>query len=60
MSIIVKNPVTGQISLYCKGADSAILTQLAECQNDPSFGMKIVSLFILFNSCQDEVPFTNI
>ena len=30
MSVIVENPITHEIILYCKGADSAIFTNLKE------------------------------
>jgi len=38
MSVIVRDPRTDQIVLYCKGADSAILNQLREERSDVRFG----------------------
>lgn len=34
MSVIVKHPVTKKIILYCKGADTAILSKLAPVEDD--------------------------
>ena len=34
MSVIVKHPVTGEIVLYCKGADSTIFPHLAPVEDD--------------------------
>uniref|UniRef100_H2ZKF2 Phospholipid-transporting ATPase n=1 Tax=Ciona savignyi TaxID=51511 RepID=H2ZKF2_CIOSA len=36
MSVIVRDPRNGQITLYCKGADSAILSALRRDQQDDS------------------------
>lgn len=33
MSVILKNPSTGEIKLYCKGADSNMLPRFARPQN---------------------------
>ena len=35
MSILVKHPVTREIILYCKGADSAIMERLVDASDDP-------------------------
>lgn len=34
MSVIVKHPITKEIILYCKGADSAVLSHLAPVEDD--------------------------
>ena len=34
MSILVRHPVTREIILYCKGADSAIMERLVDASND--------------------------
>ncbi|XP_022901722.2 phospholipid-transporting ATPase VD isoform X1 [Onthophagus taurus] len=34
MSVIVKHPITKRIILYCKGADSTILTRMAPIEDD--------------------------
>lgn len=47
MSVIVRDQLTDKITLYCKGADSAILTQLAELANQERFG-KLLSVSYLF------------
>lgn len=42
MSIVVRNPNTNQIIVYCKGADSAILSQIKQTGND---------IFICYTKC---------
>ena len=42
--MIVRNPQNGEITLYCKGADSAILTQLADSSDAARFGKKEINL----------------
>ena len=34
MSILVRHPVTREIILYCKGADSAIMERLVDASDD--------------------------
>jgi len=44
MSALVKDPVTGVITLYCKGADSVIIPLLAETKGDEAAVVRMIGL----------------
>lgn len=50
MSVIVKHPITKQIIVYCKGADSAIFPKLAPVEDDSEEKKIVIRTQQLLNS----------